>query len=324
MLNCYKRTLPTSNSTTVTQREWMIAIFLVIIQQGAFVDTASFLYSGEGIIVTENVFNTATIAISILLLCVASYRVLPRMQSLALRNPYSIIFILMVLSSVIWSVHPDLSLKRGCAYVLTIGIASYIAVRFTPEQTLLVLARSFAICGICSVLFVLLFPGIGIMSGGDLEGNWRGIYSQKNVFGFAMAIAVFVQLQIIATGTQRKVSSYFWVCFYLTLVVLSRSTTAFIISVLYIFVTINYILWRKNKLYSYNMSMISTLGLVSLFSAFYLDPDFFLSIFGKDFNFDWPHGHLGCSDRIDRPEANSGLGVPGNVGPDRHRNHLGG
>ena len=120
------------------------------------------------------------------------------------------------------------------------------------------------------------------MSGGELEGNWRGIYPHKNVLGFVMAIAVFVQLQLIAINKQEKVSYYFWVCFYLMLVILSRSTTALIVSLSYILVTINYMTWRTNKLYGYNMLLISTLGLVLLFSAFFLDPDFFLGIFGKD------------------------------------------
>ena len=52
-----------------------------------------------------------------------------------------------------------------------------------------------------------MFPEIGIMSGGELEGNWRGIYPHKNVLGFAMAVAVFVQLQLIAMETKRSISS---------------------------------------------------------------------------------------------------------------------
>ena len=159
MLNRYQRTMPTSTPTTASRLDWMIAIFLVIIQQDAFVDTAyDFLNNGKAAGSTENVFNTVTISISILLLCIASSRVLRPMRNLALRNAYSILYVSIVLSSAIWSLHPDLSLKRGCAYVLTIGIASYIAVRFTLAQTLLVLSRSFAICAICSVVFVLLFP----------------------------------------------------------------------------------------------------------------------------------------------------------------------
>ena len=260
-----------------------MAIFLVIIQQNAFVDIAYDLLSPvERTRGTENGFNTASISISILFVCIGSVGIFSRIKSLALRNLYSILYIAIVLVSAIWSLHPDLSLRRGCAYVLTIAIAGYIAARFTTEQTLSVLARSFAICGVCSVIFVLMFPETGIMSGGELEGNWRGIYPHKNVFGFAMAIAVFVQLQLIATERRKHVSAYFWVCFYLILVILSRSTTALIMSMLYIFVAINYIIWKKNKLFGYNMLLVTIFALILLLPAFLLDLDFFLGVFGKD------------------------------------------
>lgn len=285
MLNRYQRTIPsiTSNSEEPTRLDWIIAIVLVIIQQNAFASIAYvLLYPGEIDRSTENGFNTAGIAISMLLLCVGSVRVLPRLRSLALRNPYSILFIVIVLSSIIWSLHPDLSLRRGCGYVLTIGIAGYIAVRFTTEQTLLVLARSFAICGVCSVAFVLLFPETSIMSGGELEGNWRGVYAHKNSLGQAMAVAVFVQLQLIATMTKRSTAAYVWTLFYLILIVLSRSTTALIMSILYIFAAINYFIWTRNKLYFYYTLLITLLALIVLFPAFLLDPDLFFGIFGKD------------------------------------------
>ena len=56
----------------------------------------------------------------------------------------------------------------------------------------------------------ILFPETGIMSGGELEGNWRGIYPHKNVFGFAMAIAVFVQLQLMAMERKKIPKSLFF------------------------------------------------------------------------------------------------------------------
>ena len=285
MLNGYQRTIIgiTSVSENPTRLDWIIAVFLVIIQQGAFVTIAyEFINPGATERTAENGFNTAAIAISILFLFVGSSRVLPRLRGLAIRNAYSILFVVIVLSSTIWSLHPDLSLRRGCAYVLTIGIAGYIAVRFTTEQTLLMLTSSFAICGVCSVAFVVLLPEIGIMSGGELDGNWRGIYSHKNMLGLAMAVAVFVQLQLIATRRQSGIAAYSLAFFYLSLVVLSASTTALIMSISYLFVTASYFLWRRNKVYCYNLLLISFLALLLLFPAFLLDPNLFLGVFGKD------------------------------------------
>lgn len=285
MLNRYQKTIftPTSISENPKPLDWFIAIFLVIVQQDAFITvTHLLLYPGEGEDGAENIFNTLSNIICIILLFIGSIPVLPLLKRLAFRNIYSILYITVVLSSIIWSLHPDLSLRRGCAYVLTIGIAGYIAVRFTPEQALLVLARSFAIGGVCSVAFVLLFPEIGIMSGGELEGNWRGVYPHKNPFGFAMAIALFVQIQLIASAKQRSISAYAWACFYIVLVFLSKSTTALTTSILYVFAGINYVLWKNNRIYGYNLLLITSLAVAVLLPASFLAPDLFLGVIGKD------------------------------------------
>ena len=271
-----------------TRLDWAIAIFLVIVQQNAFAATFyEVLHPGDSLQGVDNVFNTASILISIILLAIGSSRVLPRLRGLFLRNPYVILYILIALSSAIWSLHPDLTIRRGCAYVLTIGIAGYIAVRFTTEQALRVLARSFEICAVCSVILILLSPDIGIMhaaeyGGEELEGNWKGIYPHKNVFGFAMAVAVFVQLLLIALSSKRSVSAYAWAIFYFALIVLSKSATALLISMSYFFVLTIYTIWTRNKLIGYKVLFLTVSAAALLFLASFLDAGLFLGLIGKD------------------------------------------
>ena len=198
-----------------------------------------------------------------------------------------ILYMVIALSSAIWSVHSDLTIRRGCAYVLTIGVAGYIAVRFTTDQALQVLARSFEICAVCSVMFILLYPDIGITHVGEygaveLEGNWRGIYPHKNVFGFAMAVAVFVQLLLIALSSKRSVSAYAWAIFYFVLIVLSKSTTALLISMFYFFVLAIFTIWSRNKLIGYNVLFLTVSATALLFVASFLDAGSFLGLIGKD------------------------------------------
>jgi hypothetical protein len=57
-------------------------------------------------------------------------------------NPFVFIFAAMLFLSALWSFHPDLTLKWALSYLM--------------------------------ILFVLMFPSLGI-SGGALEGNWRGV-----------------------------------------------------------------------------------------------------------------------------------------------------
>ena len=53
-------------------------------------------------------------------------------------------------------------------------------------------------------------------------------------------------------------------------------------SILYTFVAIHYNIWQKNKLYGYNMLLITLFAVTLLLPAFLLDPGFFLGVFGKD------------------------------------------
>ena len=271
-----------------TLLDWVIAVFLVIVQQNAFAATFfELLHPGDSLPGVDNVFNTASILISIILLAIGASRVLPRLRTLFLRNPYVILYMVIALSSAIWSLHSDLTIRRGCAYVLTIGVAGYIAVRFTTEQALQVLARSFEICAVCSVIFILLYPDIGITHVGEygaveLEGNWRGIYPHKNVFGFAMAVAVFVQLLLIALSSKRSVGAYAWAIFYFVLIVLSKSTTALLISMSYFFILAIFTIWTRNKLIGYNILFLAISATALLFVASFLDAGSFLGLIGKD------------------------------------------
>ncbi len=265
-----------------------MAVFLLIVQQNAFAATFyEMLHPGDSLQATENVFNTASISISMILLVIGSTRVLPQLRSLCIRNPYVILYMVIILSSAIWSVHPDLTIRRGCAYVLTIGVAGFVAARFTTEQALRVLARSFEICAVSSVLFIVLHPEIGIMHAGEygapeLEGNWCGIYPHKNVFGFAMAVAVLVQLLLIALSNKRSVIAYAWIIFYFVLVVLSKSATALIISASYLFAFTIYVVWTRNKLIGYNVLLLAVSAAALLFLASFWDAELFLGLIGKD------------------------------------------
>ena len=245
------------------------------------------VHPGDSLQGTDNVFNTASISISIILLAIGSTRVLPQLRSLCLRNPYVILYMVIALGSATWSLHPDLTIRRGCAYVLTIGIAGYIAVRFTTEQALRVLARSFEICAVLSVIFIVLNPDIGIMSGGEfgggeLEGNWRGVYPHKNVFGFAMAAGVFIQMLRISLNSEQSLSAYGWAAFYFVLIILSKSATALLLSMGHILVAVIFNVWKKNRLYGYNVLLFASFAAVSLFLFSRLDAGLFLGLIGKD------------------------------------------
>jgi exopolysaccharide production protein ExoQ len=206
--------------------EWAFAIFAAVVQQGAWVSIP--LYFGNpslDIRQDQNVLNTIAIAGSLLSnmpLCISQRR---GIGLLARKNALSILFLLLVLGSALWSIHPELSLRRGVGYVLTLLVATYLTVRFDLDNQMKVLSYSFAISALGSLLFIAAFPAAGIMNVGELAGNWRGVFPHKNALGLSMAVAVFVELFILSSHRETR-WRYALLAIFLSLVVMSHSATA--------------------------------------------------------------------------------------------------
>ena len=164
--------------------EWAVAVFAAVVQQNAFLSIP--LYFGNPSLhfrQDQNVLNTIAVAaslVSIVPFCISQRE---SIYLLARKNVSSILFLLLVLASASWSIHPDLSLRRGVGYVLTLLVAAYLTVRFDVNDRMKVFSYSFAIAALGSLLFVATFPADGIMNVAELTGDWRGIFPHKNVLG---------------------------------------------------------------------------------------------------------------------------------------------
>jgi hypothetical protein len=89
--------------------EWIAAIFVVIVQQGAFVSTPLVLSDPSSFALQDirNPFNTAGIVISVVAMGIVCFPWIRQIGFLALHNRSSLLFMLIVLMSVTWSMHPD-------------------------------------------------------------------------------------------------------------------------------------------------------------------------------------------------------------------------
>jgi O-antigen ligase len=263
---------------------WIVAVFLVTIQQGAFVSTPMVLreVSLSALRDIENPFNTAAIAISVLFIGIVCFHWVREIAFLAWTNRFSLLFVLIVLLSATWSIHPDLTIRRGLAYVLTILIAAYLTLRFHLIDRMKVLSASFAISAIGSLLFVAAFPEYGIMQDGDLAGAWRGVFMHKNQFGPVMAVAVFTELFILVAQHGRPRWRLLLLGTYLGLVVLSHSATALLLSLAYLAGTGIYILWQRNKLIGVVASTMVALLILSALLVLWVNPGIALGAVGRD------------------------------------------
>lgn len=129
--------------------------------------------------------------------------------------------------SVLWSLQPDVTIRRLVAVVFTTLTGVLLAERFEWPKTLVVLASTYAVVVTLSFVFGLFMPAYGVMSI-DFPGAWRGVYGFKNQLGWAMSLATPTFLACALANPQRR---RLWLGFAgaaLLLIVLSTSKTALV------------------------------------------------------------------------------------------------
>lgn len=146
------------------------------------------------------------------------------------KNPMFLLLVGLPFASTLWSVSPHITFFASFALLGTAFIALYISLYFTSRELLDLLAWTIGICGACSVLFVVFIPSLGIGTG-DFQGQWQGIYSQKNALGRMMAIGFVVFLLLFKFVRPRRLRYLLLAGFMFVLVCLSQSATSLVVCV---------------------------------------------------------------------------------------------
>jgi exopolysaccharide production protein ExoQ len=136
-----------------------------------------------------------------------------------------LLFSALAVASVLWSLDPGATLRRGMALVLFTGFLIYLTARFSSAEMLDRLLIAFVIFVAVGYLAVLI-PGQGITPDGILAGTWRGLTGQKNEFG--RACAIIMAIAVIAVVLRRGQFQMAWIgvaVFALPLLVMSGSKT---------------------------------------------------------------------------------------------------
>ncbi|MBP2314930.1 O-antigen ligase family protein [Azospirillum soli] len=155
--------------------------------------------------------------------------------SLALRIPtaspaLSMIVVLTFLSA-IWSLYPDATLRRSVAFLFTTLFGLYLALRYTFPEIIRMIATALSILLVMSYVVVFAVPSIGLDAHMHV-GAWKGIFWQKNVTGRMMVWLVLCLLWLdwMREGKRWLVRSLLLGA--LLLIVMSRSGTGLVTSIL--------------------------------------------------------------------------------------------
>ncbi|SHE58900.1 exopolysaccharide production protein ExoQ [Loktanella atrilutea] len=104
----------------------------------------------------------------------------------ALRRSLPLVLLIgLTVVSVLWSIEAPLTLRRAISLVVTCLLAALLAIRFSPRQLLLLTSGVIGACLWLSLAAAVLAPGAAWSPDGE---GLRGVYTHKNVLGWAAAI----------------------------------------------------------------------------------------------------------------------------------------
>jgi len=154
---------------------------------------------------------------------------------LAYRDKLFWLFTLIVFFSFLWSDLPIETLKtnREVLYMTAFGL--YIATRFTLIEQVKLIAKTFFIGAILSLIFALALPDIGI-HGIDHPGAWKGVYDYKNTFGSMMIIGSLAFFSLPVSKPLERFYKWFSIALLFAMILLCTSKTSLVIYFLIIFI----------------------------------------------------------------------------------------
>ena len=150
-------------------------------------------------------------------------------------NPWLLLFTLLALGSVLWSIDPLLSVRRDIRLLTMLMVALAFALVSWHPWRLQTLLRTLLTCMLVgSIVFALAAPQLAIHqeTSAELVGAWRGLSNHKNTFGALSCITALLWLHAgFARETNWIRALTGWTLAAVCLL-LSRSATSLIAAVL--------------------------------------------------------------------------------------------
>lgn len=191
------------------------------------------------------------------------------------------ILVFLVLLSVLWSSSPDITLRRGFAFIETCTFGLYLASHYDFKEQLKLVAWALGIASLISLFYTLAFPIYGIEDGIH-QGAWRGPYIQKNIFARMLVLSCLSYMQLSGKKLWHKCLLFGGLSLSFSMIILSNSKTALIVLMLLVMINL---LYKAVKLKdTLVIPLISTLLLLtsSAVIVVYTNLETILQFFGKD------------------------------------------
>ena len=208
----------------------------------------------------------------------------PKFVRLLKQNKAVLFFLLVALSSLLWSTYFQASLFKLFFLILATGAGIYFAVRYTKRELLDILS-CFAVFSVLVSFFAIFLTPVGIMQNNPYTGSWRGFFWHRNHAGSLAALFSMIFLVRFLFEKKGQLRKMLWGVFYILSVIFtigSHSVTGLIIFlVLSFLVVLGYFWIRWNSyikpLHYYILSLIGVVLLVILLTNL----EFFFGLLGR-------------------------------------------
>jgi exopolysaccharide production protein ExoQ len=131
--------------------------------------------------------------------------------------------------STLWSMEPDLTLRRGIALLAPTALGIVLAQRFATDELMRLVAWTLGIGAVMSTIAALGMPDLGI-STIEYGSAWQGVYGTKNSLGKAMSLGVVLFVLLAMRTRERRWMTWLAAGLCAALVILSKSASSLVVA----------------------------------------------------------------------------------------------
>jgi O-antigen ligase len=163
------------------------------------------VFYGEWVEKPGDTFTQLVNILQIVISVVLFYRGFQNWPGLRRGGLLSISLAIFLLFSAVWSVNSGATLRTGVQYLFFIIAAIGVAENLTGDEFMNLLAWISFLSAVASLVLTVLSPATAF--GGT--GDFRGVFSQKNLLGEAMAMGALASLHGFRVGKRNRLLSIF-------------------------------------------------------------------------------------------------------------------
>jgi exopolysaccharide production protein ExoQ len=197
------------------------------------------------------------------------------------RDRFNTTLIGFIVLSYFWSADPAVTIVRSIALIGSSLFGLYLATRYSRKEQLQLLAWTFGLTILFSLIFAVALPKYGVMSGIH-AGKWRGMFTHKNALGKSMVLGSLIFLLLALDKGKYQFFCWCGLGSSIFMLAISQSSSAMIT---FLIISITFTIVNIVRLpYTLMIPTILFLSIIGLFSNLWLSSNAgsLLGSIGKD------------------------------------------